>query len=686
MKPERTEDILRSYADRIPDDPLFDERADRQIRAELQACAREEEDLRSSAHLVRGYRQRETIHRGVIAVLAVTAASLLFALVVPHFGSNDDGPRPGEVDRLMVEGDRAFDMGSYAAAEESFRAALGKLVDARESGSATNDKAREAAILRRLGDTHRAQGQTYQAELFYAEALGLRMPAFPDGYLDVAMMLDYLGSQAVKRGDFETARDHFERMSTLFGPTRRTESNRTFFEETYALASDRQVDLARRLSETGPSAEHYRRYVEFQESLSPDASPRPLHLANLAEAYRNLAEVNVEARNLTVADDYYAKALQAHEQLNEIDPDNIEYLRELSEILQPMAEVARQRSDFVRCRGYLDRSRDIQLRLLEGNRQDRDLNRSLGDVYGYRAQLAMQLNEMDEAREEARKSVRIFEDLVREQPLTEDLESLALAYAQAALIAQLDADDPAALEHHQRVAEVTKRLSAANPDNPRYVETIATTHTKIGEILASQGRLQGAIREFGRYVTLYQELSAQDPRNKRYFEHLSIGYSRLADLYRQESDANQAREHAQRAVDTYEWLVEESPDNPIYRDLLLRSYDLAGELTIEDGRWKSASEYFRALAELRESALGKEDALTARARARQAEAIVADDTTQREQLVEAETLLRDAARIFRADGNAQWERDALETLARLYGKERLDYPRKLSEIERRLGR
>lgn len=678
MKPERVEELLKQYGNALPENSLFTEQEDRRIRLELQAAAREEEELRSSSTVIRRFRQREKAHRTAIAVLAGIAAVLFLMLLGPRIGDGDPAEtKRRDIDAYLAAGVQQAAQGDYAAAEASMRKSLDLLLE-----TAPIDTVEHAAILQQIGDVTRAQGRLYQAELLYRDALALRLKHFPEAYASVAEMLTYLGDQAAKQGDLESARESFEEISKLFGFRHRSNTNRAFFEEICALSNERQVDLARRLSDRMPSAEHYRRYVRVQEAAP---TKTPLYFKNQARAYLSLAELAMTADEIVTADDYFQKALDAQESLVEIDPDNGEYVRDLSEMLRPMAELARQQSDLVRCRGLLDRSLNLKLLMLEGNSGDAELERSLGDVHGERGQLALQTGDLEAARENFTSYAEIATSLAERYPGTlQHLEDAALAHAQLARVAEFGSDSATAIVHHREVAAASARLAEYQPANPRHLENVAATHIKVGELLTARGDDGGAIDEFEKYVAVYEKLSANEPRNLRYLEDLSLGYGQLAELYSGASNSKLAARYAAQAVITYELLVREDPENTIYRDMLLRSVERAGSASLEQGKSDAAAGYFARLADLRQEVLGSHDPLTARARALQATTIVKQPQSTRAQLVEAEKILRDAGTTLRRAGHKDWEREALETLRDLYEVDRLDYPRKLAEIKNRL--
>jgi len=690
MEPERVREILRQYGSSLPDDPLFDEATDRSLRAELRAAARTErtalppaeDEERSVAVALRRFRRRERVHYVAIGTLAAAAAALLFVVLGPRIL-----PRDPEVelrrtaDRLVLEGARARAAGSYAEAEEAYRDALERLerVGAPE--------AERASLLRTLGDLLRAQGKSYGAELHYQSALELRLRSFPNGYLEVAEILEFLADQATIRGDAETARERFDQLARLFGPRHRDDANRKFFEEVCATSLERQADLARRLAEresSESSIDHFRRYVESSEALLAGATSRPVHLANLAHAYRRLAELSRDAGDLDAALAYFQKSLGASERLTKLEPTNPEHLLGTVGVLRPMAAIARQRSDLEECRELLDRSHELLVRLVERSPGDPRLRRALAELHGDRGELALQRHQLDRAVGEFERYVTLYRDLAEAQPdgLAYD-EDLALAHARLARVEELRGRHDAALAQHREVLAITERLSGLQPENPRHRENSAASHARIADLLEVQGRDDDALDELEHYVGIYEELSATEPRYTRYLEHLSHGYARLAELAVAADNTSQAAQYARLGVRTDQWLLRDDPENPIYRDLLLASLERAGDLNERVGSAGSAAQYFRELARLRGELFGQDDPLTVRARSRQAAAIVADPTSSRRELGIAEGLLRDALEVLGRldDSDPEWHRDAMEALRDLYGPDRLDDPRKLESLD-----
>jgi tetratricopeptide (TPR) repeat protein len=97
---------------------------------------------------------------------------------------------------------------------------------------------------------------------------------------------------------------------------------------------------------------------------------------------------------------------------------------------------------------------------------------------------------------------------------------------------------------------------------------LAASHYWIGDVLAAQGDLPGALTACRSYLTAMEPLAARDAGNTGWQRDLSVSLGRVADILIQEQKSNEARPLAERALTLVRAAIGRAPDDPrLARDL-----------------------------------------------------------------------------------------------------------------------
>jgi tetratricopeptide (TPR) repeat protein len=694
MNRREIEKLLRRYGRTLPSEAMFSEAEDRALRARIAEDARREDPARPERPREPRSRRSPAVPLPLFVATGLVAAAAVLLLLLRPGPAPERTPHPWT--ELVDSGRMHLASGRYPEARSELRSAI-DIVD-RAPGARAGDRAH---VRRLLGDALLALGDLEGSKRSYREAIDLRLPLFPEGYLEVASTLVLLADIEQQEGDLRGAQNLYRQVCDLFQPLSLAEPDQRFFREIVAMSFDRQADLLRRIEEKEEPGEYYTRVTERYENLGEEESVHPLYLRNLAVAYEKQMELALRAGHLEEAREIETKLTAVLEAREERLPDEAPALRDLAASYERIARLAEERLDVESSRGCLDRALALRHRVLETNPDDpADLER-LASVHAVLGDIALRSPRRAEAVEHFERYVEIYRSLAERVRDVRIDGNLAIGYAKLADIARAEGDLDREVADHERILELAERMAAAEPANPRFRETLSASQARLGEIARSQGDLEGASRRFRRAVEAYEPLVREEPENRRYLEEISAGYSRLGDVARSRDRSPEALHWYRMALATDERLARLEPENPIYREMLLAGYERVGTLSLAMDRPSDAVEAFEKLLALQRDLSGPTHVLTARALIRLAEAIerggripegavalAPDAAAPRADLVEAETLLIEALRIFDRDPETPpdhpWRIETLEALRHLYGPDRLEYPRKRDAIEAKL--
>ena len=222
----------------------------------------------------------------------------------------------------------------------------------------------------------------------------------------------------------------------------------------------------------------------------------------------------------------------------------------------------------------------------------------------YREFAGAEANDPDARQEQGRAYLRMG-DVLRKLGRHDEAES---SYRRSiAILARLADEDPARLEHRERLAEATFRLGTERaargesgepdqaetlfrragaiqralldgaPANPRRV-ALGRTLANLAERLKVNGRADDSEATYRKAVALLDEAAAGGPAEVPPREELAAALDGLGRLIADRGKSVEARAAYERAVALFETLVAEAPNLPAPRDGLARAYNSLGLL------------------------------------------------------------------------------------------------------------
>jgi Flp pilus assembly protein TadD len=296
--------------------------------------------------------------------------------------------------------------------------------------------------------------------------------------------------------------------------------------------------------------------------LEPDNSE---YLRDLSVSYSDLGDLDC-SRDPAQARAWFERALAIHERLAELEPDNSEYLRDLSVTYDRLGDLDGRR-DLAQARAWFERALAIHERLAELEPDNSEYLRDLSVSYD-------RLGDLDGSRDPAQARVWFERALAITQRLTElepdnsqYLRDLSVSYGR---LGELDGRrDPAqARVWFERALAIRERLAELEPDNSQYLRDLSVSYGQLGE-LESELNDPRAAACFDEAIQILRSFADQDPDDAESWSLLASAYGGLAEWHRQQGDPVQERSLSEQAHACMEHATSLRPDDADMR------YDLA---------------------------------------------------------------------------------------------------------------
>lgn len=104
-------------------------------------------------------------------------------------------------------------------------------------------------------------------------------------------------------------------------------------------------------------------------------------------------------------------------------------------------------------------------------------------------------------------------------------------------------------------------LAAEKPDDAAYQGSLAAAYGGVGDVLAAQGNLPGALKSYSDGLAIRDRLAKSDPGHAGWQRDLSVSFAKLADVSRQSGGTAKARGYLEQGQEIMARLTKLSPDN-----------------------------------------------------------------------------------------------------------------------------
>jgi len=271
-----------------------------------------------------------------------------------------------------------------------------------------------------------------------------------------------------------------------------------------------------------------------------------------------------------------------------------EELSRRSVALYQIGDVRMRQGDLAGAEGPLEESLALARQLAERAPDDTDRLFALGQSEFWAGYARWERGDLPAAKRHFEAYHDISEHLVAIDPEALDWQ-LELSYAHSNLgsVLQAQGDLPGALAQFRKTLEIDRRLVAVAPDPERAEDwrfELAATHNTIGVVLERMGRLAEASEQYAADLEMRQELTAADPENQRWLEFLGTSHQYLGALALARGELADARPHLERSRELFDGLVARDPDNGDWRYKLAWSELRLGRLERAAGQPERARE------------------------------------------------------------------------------------------------
>lgn len=182
-------------------------------------------------------------------------------------------------------------------------------------------------------------------------------------------------------------------------------------------------------------------------------------------------------------------------------------------------------------------------KLLTDSPDDSRAIAELARAYRIRSRVSLRTNQRFESERSIRRSIELFEQLLRDNPKSEDVR-----YELAMTLSSTEAIGWNQSRRARRADDLSRSLLESHPDQNRYLalraralETLAKNHQSTGDVANAEASLEEAISH-------YQRIVDSTPELRVYATYLATTLEAMADLQLKQRDRESARRYLLRAL------------------------------------------------------------------------------------------------------------------------------------------
>jgi len=283
-----------------------------------------------------------------------------------------------------------------------------------------------------------------------------------------------------------------------------------------------------------------KRALEYLQSLTVDMQDDPSLQREVIMAYLKVGNVQGNPRNANLGDSAgalqsYEKARAIAENLAAVSADPL-LRRPLALIYEKMADVKAERKQVDEAVQDARKSLTIFRELAAVNPTDTAAQLSVaisqlkvGDILGNPN--FVNAGDQSGAMESYQVTRAILENLHTADASNSRVRRfLGMIHERLGTMSELRNDSAGALAEYQKSAEMRVPLAAEYPNDSTVLRDAAIAYEKIGNALAGQGDLEAALENRSKSLAIFRSLLQADPKNVEAQESLAISHIHLADL------------------------------------------------------------------------------------------------------------------------------------------------------------
>jgi tetratricopeptide (TPR) repeat protein len=158
-----------------------------------------------------------------------------------------------------------------------------------------------------------------------------------------------------------------------------------------------------------------------------------------------------------------------------------------------------------------------------------------------------------------------------------------------------------AFEAAKHARQIVEALLPTEPDNVRWLQTLANSYERMGFALKAQGKSEEALKNYREYLATSQHIVALDGGDMRWQEGLAMAQSDIGQVLQAEGKLSEALKAYRESFAIMERLVASDHTNTRWQFDLSDSYDYLGTMLARQGKPDEALKSHRASLAIRES-------------------------------------------------------------------------------------
>jgi tetratricopeptide (TPR) repeat protein len=317
--------------------------------------------------------------------------------------------------------------------------------------------------------------------------------------------------------------------------------------------------------------------IDYLENLRADKGTDPEFIRMLGDAYVAMGDIEGSPTvpsfgNIAASLEHYSKALTILTQLAEQHPSNVRYQIAFGGALERLGLAFQYSGKQKEAFEYFDKYLALSRRAASMAPQD---PLAVTQVALASRDLAALLaaSEPDRAEPYTREAVDVLNKLLKKEPDNPDyLENLASMDNRMATIASRRHDVKAAADYVREGTAIRERLLKLAPDDGQRLRGLWVSYGRLGDTLGgpteSLGDTQGAIESYRKCVALAREMLARDPKNNTAKGDLANSLFHLAIVLSSDAERAESVNLVAQAVSGWETILAASPTNvPVRKNL-----------------------------------------------------------------------------------------------------------------------
>ena len=246
----------------------------------------------------------------------------------------------------------------------------------------------------------------------------------------------------------------------------------------------------------------------------------------------------------------FQKQMEIMRRLTERDPDNTDWLRDLSISHNNVGRVLQDQGNLAGALREFQAYMDIMRRLTERDPDNTDWQRELSVSHNNVGRVLQDQGNLAGALKEFQAYMDIMRRLTERDPDNTDwLRDLSVSHNNVGRVLQAQGNLAGALKEFQAGMDIRRRLTERDPDNTGWLRDLSVSHNNVGRVLQDQGNLAGALKEFQAYMDIMRRLTERDPDNTDWLRDLSVSHNNVGRVLQAQGNLAGALKEFQACMD-----------------------------------------------------------------------------------------------------------------------------------------